>query len=348
MLLNLVGMNKFLSLIISVAFIFLGSSELFAQSVESHMVYMIKEKESLDSVAAKLLPRYRVKYGKRIEDFKKDLVEWNPQISSWREIPLFSNIYIEFPYPAYISFPYAPKLAQGTNYNVLNSDAETPIGNRKFTIFAMYTASAGDFQEQLTTIEGNIKSTQNSPLSLGLGTTFFLDKTNRMISSSAYWSSLRASKLSGEGVNSDDKIETKAEVGFNIYYQQLTSWSGLSLYGGVDYEQFSTFNTTQFIDGQDLALNQNKLVFGTFGIGKTFFFSDKKLLIKTSLSQSLSSATTSDNPIDEFKGQRFLLFTSIKGEGQFTYHLIYKRHMLEGPTKLTINRIGLGIGFVLF
>lgn len=55
-------------------------------------------------------------------------------------IPLFSNIYVEYPYPAYVSFPYAPKLTQGTNYNVVNSDAETPIGNKNYPLFAMYTA----------------------------------------------------------------------------------------------------------------------------------------------------------------------------------------------------------------
>ena len=324
-----------------------SASDLFAKSDRAATVYMIKSKESLDSVANKLLPKYKVKYGKRIEDFKKDLVEWNPHISTWNNIPLFSNIYIEYPYPAYISHPYAAKLTMGTNYNVLNSDSETPIGNRNFTLFAMYTASAGDFQEKIKTQEGSIKSTQNSPLSLGVGTTFFLDKTNRMISSSLYWSSLRASRLSGDNVTSGE-LDTKPEIGFNLYYQQLTSWHGFSFYGGMDYEQFSTFNTTSFISGSELALNQNKIFYGTAGAARTFFFGEYKLLVKSSLSQSLKSDTNSSLAGDEFKGQRFTLFGSIKGESQFTYHLLYKRHMLEGPTTLTINRIGVGLGFVIF
>lgn len=342
--LNYLCMNKFLILII---FIFITSVESFAQTDGTQTVYMIKEKDSLESVTRNLLPRYKIKYGNNIEDFKKDLIEWNPQISNWQEIPLYSNIYIEFPYPAYISYPYAPKLSQGINYNVLNSDAETPIGNRKFTLFTMFTASIGNFEEQVKTTEGSIKSTQNSPLTLGLGTTIFLDQRNRMITSSVYWSSLRASKLGGDD-NSSKKVETKAEIGLNFYYQQLTPWKGISVYGGADYEQFSTFNTLNFAVGDELELNQNKLIFATIGLGKTFFFNDNKLLFKSSLSQSLSSKTTSDNPNDLFKGQRLLLYASFKGESQFTYHLIYKRHMLEGPTKLTINRIGVGIGFVIF
>jgi hypothetical protein len=340
-------MNKFINTILAVLLISFESPELFAQAENAPDVYMIKGKETLDSVAIKLIPRYQTKYNKRIEDFKKDLVEWNPQINSWNPIPIFSNIYIEFPYPAYVSVKYAPKLTKGTNYNVLNSDAETPIGNKSYTLFAMYTASAGDFQEQIKTQEGNIKSTQNSPLSLGVGTTVLLDKTNRMINSSIYWSSLRSSKLTGDNVTASE-LETKAEIGFNLYYQQLTSLYQFSFYGGSDYEQFSTFNTNAFVEGEDLALNQNKIFYLTAGVARTFFISNYKLLLKSSISQSLKSNTTSSRPDDKFEGQRFTLFGSLKGESQFTYHLLYKRHMLEGPTKLTINRIGLGIGFVIF
>lgn len=332
---------------LSLVLAFVCSFNLFAAETAA-TVYMIKEKESLDSLAQKLLPRYKVKYGKRIEEFKSDLVEWNPQITTWDKIPMFSNIYIEYPYPAHISTKYAPKLTRGTNYNVLNSDAETPLGNKNYTLFAMYTASAGDFQEKIQTQEGSIKSTQNSPLSLGIGTTVLLDKTNRMVTSSFYWSSLRASKLRGDSVNNGSNLETKPEIGFNLYYQQISPWLGLSFYGGADYEQFSTFNTTAFLQGEDLALNQNKIMFATLGLARTFFFGDYKLLVKSSIAQSVSSSTSSTHPEDQFDGQRFSLFASIKGESQFTYHLLYKRHMLEGPTTLTINRVGVGIGFVIF
>ncbi len=340
-------MKTFLILTLIFSSLVLSTDELKAESTITPTVYMIKKKESIDSVAEKLLPRYKSKYGKRVEDFKKDLMTWNPQITSWEDIPLFSNIYIEYPYPVYVSHPWAPTLESEKNYNVINSDAETPNGANGYTVFAMYTASAGNFLEKPLNQDGDIKSSQNSPLSLGIGTTFFLDKTNRMISTSAYWSSLRASSLSGTGVDTD-KIETKAEIGLNLYYQHLISWSSLSLYGGADYEQFSTFNTTDFIEGQPLAMNQNKILFGTIGVGKTLFFGDNKILFKGSLSQSINSRTTSANTVDKFDGQRMLLFASFKGESRFTYHLIFKRHMLEGPTKLTINRIGAGIGFVIF
>ncbi len=339
-------MKTFLT-IIFLGYSLLFNTKLWAQSLEAPKVYMIKDKESLDSIATKFLPRYKSKYSNRIEDYKRDLMEWNPHITSWESIPFYSNIYIEYPYPSHLSHRYAEKLQAEKNYNVLNADAETPFGTKKYTVYTMFTASAGNFEEELTTKTGKISSTQNSPLSLGIGTTILLDRTNRMISSSFYWSHLRESKLSGEGLSSNS-LKSKDEIGFNLYYQQLTPWSEVSLYGGMDYEQFSTFNTLAFANGQNLDLNENKIFYGTLGAAKTFFWDDKKILVKGSLSQSLKSSTTSSNPIDKFEGQRLLLFASFKGESRFTYHILYKRHMLEGPTNLTINRIGAGIGFVLF
>lgn len=321
--------------------------DLFARSTELPAIYMIKHKESLEDIAVKLLPKNKIKYGKRIEDLKEDLKDWNPHITNWNEIPLDSNIYIENPYPVFISFPYAEKLQAGKNYTLVNTDAESPLDNKNFTVFAAYTASAGTFQENLTAVSGTIQSTQNSTFSLGLGTTIFLDKTNKMLSASVYWSSLQASTLSGTDISSGE-IKGVPEYGFNIYYSQLTSLSDISLYGGIDFERFSTFNTTDFINGAELAYYQNKITFATFGAGKTFHMGGMKIQTKTSIAQTVISETSSLNSIDKFSGQRFLFFTSLKGDSRFTYHFLYKRHMLEGPTKLTINRIGFGLGLVLF
>ena len=105
----------------------------------------------------------------------------------------------------------------------------------------MFTTSSGNFSEELKTQTGSIKSTQNSPYSFGLGSTLFLDKTKRMISSSVYWSNLTSSKISGT-VAASGELNTKPEIGFNLYFQQLIPYGGISLYGGMDYEQFSTFN----------------------------------------------------------------------------------------------------------
>jgi hypothetical protein len=171
-----------------------------------------------------------------------------------------------------------------------------------------------------------------------------------MISSSFYWSSLKPSSLNGANVNSTQtELTLKAEYGFNLYYQQLLPTSEISVYGGVDYEQFSTFNTPEYINGDELAFNQNKIIYATAGLGKTFFINDQRLLLKASLSQSVNSKSSSTQPEAQFTGKRFLLYTSYKGVSRFTYHLLFKRHMLEGgPTKLTVNRFGIGIGFVIF
>jgi hypothetical protein len=168
-----------------------------------------------------------------------------------------------------------------------------------------------------------------------------------MISSSAYWSNLTSSKLSGSTVTTSE-LEVKPEIGFNLYFQQVIPFGGLSVYGGMDYEQFSTFNTQAFVNGANLDLNQNKIIFATIGAGKTFFWGNQKILLKSSISKSVNSKSSSALTNDTFEGNRILLFASLKGDSRLTYHLIFKRHMLEGPTQLTINRIGAGIGLVIF
>jgi hypothetical protein len=320
-----------------------------AEDDSGPQTFLIKRPSTLHSVAQKLIARYKIRYGNRIDEFKQDLVKWNPHVTNWQNIPLLSKIYIEYPYPVYISHPYAPKIEYDQDSLVINGDAENPIGENRFTLFSMVTTSAGNFEEKLKTREGSIRSAQNSPYSVGLGTTFFFDKANKMISSSFYWSSLKPSSQSNANVNSTQaQLNLKAEYGLNLYYQQLISTSELSAYGGLDYENFSTFNTQEYANGDDLSINQNQLIYVTAGLGKTFFINDQRLLLKASLSQSVNSKSSSIQPDAQFSGQRFLLYTSYKGVSRFTYHLMFKRHMLEGPTKLTINRFGIGIGFVIF
>ena len=322
-------------------------TNLFAQSDAEQNIYMVKQQESLDILAVKLLPKFRIKYGKRIDDLKQDLREWNPQITNWSAIPAFSNIYIEYPYPPYLSYHVAQKLELGKNYNALNSDAETPRSDNHYVVFASYTASASNFQEQLTSQTGNIKSAQNSPLTLGLGTTIFLNKNIQMLNTSISWASISTSNLSGTNVTSP-KLDASPEYGANIYYQHMSPWSDLSFYTGIDYEQISTFNTSDYIQGAALAFNRNKFFYGSFGIGKKFYWGDQKIILKGTFSEVLKSNTSASNSNDKLTGQRLSIFTSMKGESRFTYHLLFKRYILTGPTKITINQMGFGFSFVLF
>jgi hypothetical protein len=268
-------MNKFKIIITFVAYLTLSLTAYAQNPSQEAVIYMVKATESLDQIATKLLPRYKTRYNNRLEEFKADLMKWNPHITNWNEIPSFSNLYIEYPYPIFVTHPYAASLERHKNYTILNADAETPLGSNKMTLFSMFTTSSGNFTEELQSQSGSIKSTQNSPYSFGLGTTFFLDKTKRMISSSAYWSNLTSSKLSGSTVTTSE-LEVKPEIGFNLYFQQVIPFGGLSVYGGMDYEQFSTFNTQAFVNGANLDLNQNKIIFATIGAGKTFFWATKR------------------------------------------------------------------------
>ena len=90
-------------------------SKALAQTNDGPNIYTIEQQESLDTLASKLLTQYKIKYNQHLEDLKKDLREWNPHIKTWDAIPLFSNLYIEYPYPAYLSYHYAPILQKSSS-----------------------------------------------------------------------------------------------------------------------------------------------------------------------------------------------------------------------------------------
>jgi hypothetical protein len=57
---------------------------------------------------------------------------------------------------------------------------------------------------------------------------------------------------------------------------------------------------------------------------------------------------TSGPSSDTFSGQRILLFMNLKVTEKLGFHLLYKRHFLKGPTDLSVDRYGFGLGYELF
>jgi hypothetical protein len=92
-----------------------GLSKALAQMNDGANIYTTEQQESLDTLSKRLLTQYKIKYDQHLEDFKKDLREWNPHIKRWDAIPPFSNLYIEYPYPAYLSYHYAPELQRSSS-----------------------------------------------------------------------------------------------------------------------------------------------------------------------------------------------------------------------------------------
>lgn len=321
----------------------------------SYETYKIRDRETLDDIANKLVKNYPAKYNGRVEDYKSDLKIWNKHISDWNQLIEGTKIYIENPFPVFVGgSDYAPSLGTTneettylSSYRVTDFFEESKT-ERRLNLNAFYMASAGSFVETVPNEEGQITSKQNSPYSIGVGGGYVFGDMTHSLSGSVYWSSLRASDLSGDVVSSSNTLEVPEEIGYNLYYQYLVKNWGLGFYGGVDKEKFSTFNTRDILVGQELAIVSNDLTYATLGMAKTFYLGDYKFLSRASFATSVASTSTSTRGDAQFEGNRMLLFLSMRGSYNLSYHLLYKRHQLTGPTNLTIDRVGIGIGYQFY
>lgn len=355
---------------------FFFRSALIALSMTCHQLmaieftyetYKVQNRENLETIGKKFLPKYKVKYGERIEEYKTDLKIWNKHIRDWNNIAEGSRIYIENPYPVFVSDSgYAPNLMPSADserelrqYRVAEffeeatstsklADGSTVEVPKKFFLGGFYTASSGAFKETISDGRGEITFKQKSPYSIGLGGGYLFGDITHSLNGSFYWSSLQASNLNGDAVSNTNSITVPAEVGYNLYYQYFLKNLDFGLYGGIDREKFTTFNTLELLDGASLATVENNITYGTIGISKTFYLGEQKFLSKTSFAKSLASDSSSAGANAQFEGSRLLLFLSMRGAYNLSYHLLYKRHQLKGPTELTIDRIGIGFGYQFY
>jgi len=337
-------------------------------SEKKYHIYETQTYDTIEIIAKRFLSSHQREYGNHLEEYINDLKFWNPHITNWKLIPESTQVYVDYPYPP---FP-APRLTLGNSeeesheYSEAESDSvteenapqviQTELSNIPnvpevpgyYKLFAMVTLSEGTFSEKLHSGAVGIQSQQNSPLTLGLGGNYHLDGNERILAASAYFSMLRMSQVSGDTGGTTNTISVPMEIGANFYNQNFLQGLDINLYEGVDYEKFSTFNTIAYNqESVALALNSNTLILGTLGIAKSFSINDYVFSTKFSASTILNS-TSSGGSENKYTGQRILIFASLRGANQFSYNFLYKRHMLKGPTNLTIERIGIGLSYELF
>ncbi|MBP9681564.1 MAG: hypothetical protein KBD76_09175 [Bacteriovorax sp.] len=218
----------------------------------------------------------------------------------------------------------------------------------KLSFGFFYTASQGSFAEKLKTNSTTVNSNQVSPITFGFMSQLQFKGTNSVLPISAYVSHLNASSISGAEGRADEKLNIPLEIGGNLYYQYSLVSLHLSPYVGFDFEKFTTFNAADLENGDPLTTRQNSLLYATGGLGYNFLYDQFKIYVKASYSKSINSSTTSQKSEDRFTGNRYMLYLNIKKSGPFLMHLFYKYHQLTGPTELSINRVGIGFGYIIF
>lgn len=347
---------------ICIAFILLFVLDSTTYAAEKkYQIYKTQSTDTVETIAKQFFPNHQKDYGNHIEEYISDLKHWNPHVTNWKSIPDMTPIYISFPYPPYPAPPLSLGKSENTDeYTEIDMEEKHPDyiqtelpkvyeAPGTYKIYTSMTLSEGTFSEKLSSGAPGIQSQQNSPLTLGIGGNYLVHNNNEKIYSfSTYISFLKMSQVTGDTGQGSGTINVPSEIGANFYNQNFLHGMDISFYEGIDYEKFSTFNTIPYTQQTaNLGLNTNTMILGTIGIANSIPFNDKIISLKFSASTTLSSSSSGGGE-SKYSGQRLLFFASVHGSDKFSYNFLYKRHMLKGPTDLTIERIGLGLSYDLF
>ena len=267
----------------------------------------------------------------------------NPNISDWENLKEGQDIFL------YISPVYIDKskisfyLEQFKKKPFKVAKFKSKI-KKRFNSSLFYMASYGQFTQENSTL-GTITFVEASPVSLGYSMSYFPKKSLLGMSASAYYSYLLAPSNNLDS----QKVEVPGEVGFNIYGEYDLVDYNFNLYGGLDFEKFTTFDLATSQNESRIALNENSIFYLTAGITNVFNVNDRIFFTKLSLSKSVTSsisseATSAPNPYDGFK---YMIYINTKLTEKVFAHSLLKIHTMSADDDLTTVRFGVGIGYSL-
>ncbi|EQC45390.1 hypothetical protein [Bacteriovorax sp. Seq25_V] len=276
----------------------------------------------------------------------------NPTIKTWDNLPPKKKLLI------YLDVEYID-LDKVTKYNekvaelskrlkeaLMKKRAAAPkTSGWRGSLF--YMASYGKFTQDNPKL-ANITFLQNSPLSLGLSTSYYPENSNFSIASSLYFSYLLAA-ASNLGA---DNIRVPTEIGGNIYGEYRFTTKNFSGYAGIDYEKFTTFSLEGIQAEKKIYFDENSVFYLTVGAAKKVKIYKWDFFAKLSLSQSIASSrtpgfsgATGDTP---FTGNKILFYLFRRVNDKFFAHTLFKYHWMSGPSDITTLRLGVGFGYLLF
>lgn len=327
-----------------VVFLVIFSGNLYARNFSTYTITNTPEEENISSIINMFAKDYELHAGDRDEAYETYLKAWNPHITDWYHIKTGTKIYIASP-----SLPLGKGEIPPNRRVVRHEDGIQKYTIKETKLILLLTSSIGDFEETLTSSQDHehITSQQNSFITLGAAGYANFEKSRDYITGSFYWSKLSASAVSGYLI-ADTDIPVPSEYGFNGYWARPLGRTDFAYYGGLDFERFGTYNTSQFILHEPLDFNTNRFVYATIGAEQNLFVQGNKLTFKVSLAHTLLSGTSSMDPNDKFTGYRLLLFANYRFFGKYGMHLLYKHHVLTGPSKMQINRFGIGLNMTVF
>ena len=321
----------------------LGSQTyLYAQGLNIGRIrYEIEEGDTLEGIFKKFLKDGRV-LKKNGEIYRLNR-ERNLQIDDWEDLDEGDPLDVYLP-ATYID---KKKFKEYVEYKKIRANEKRlqKIADSRWMRSIFYMASFGRFNQTEAPID--IKFQQNSPVTLGYATSYRLGP-KWSLSASTYFSYL----LSADSGLSTEKVSIKPEIGANGYVaRKMSSAWFTSVYGGIDFERFTTFNIDTIISSQTVVRDESRVWFATVGVDKYLRNNTSGLLLRGSISTALSSSRISyesgeslDRP---FKGLKLLLYANAPISEKYFIHFLFKQHLMSGAGDLSVNRIGVGFGYKL-
>lgn len=210
-----------------------------------------------------------------------------------------------------------------------------------------YMASYGQFT-QVNPRYAEVKFLQNSPATLGASFSYYPQKSDWSFAWSTYFSYLLAT---GNNLDSSN-VSVPPEIGATFYNEYRFKNQNFTGYFGLDFEKFSTFNMGGIQRQRKILLDENTVLYATVGISKLVHVFGSPFFTKISISKSLTTSIT-ENPQGvtsegAYDGFKFLWYVNKKFSKKLYLHTLFKYHSMDGPSKLSTLRLGVGFGYILF
>lgn len=209
-----------------------------------------------------------------------------------------------------------------------------------------YMASYGSFTQNNPT-HADVTFLQNSPISLGLSTSYYPKDKPYNFAGSIYYSHLTTAMIN----QTDEEVNVDPEIGGNIYFSYKLKSPKISWYTGLDFERFNTFNLENLQINGLVTFDTNQVLYLTVGASRSIDILGHTFFTKLSYSHSIVSQRSNSFAASEFNqtfsGSKvlFYLFKNL-GNGFFA-HSLFKYHWMSGPSDITTLRLGLGFGYIL-
>ncbi|MDO9181272.1 MAG: hypothetical protein Q7U04_02635 [Bacteriovorax sp.] len=285
----------------------------------------------------------------------KKTIKNNPHILQWSNLPKGSiiELYISDDFMDMKKYrPYEAGILKKIADKEEKKRESTYPSGLKASLF--YMASVGTFNQKADQI-AEIKFKQNSPLTFGGSFNFYPKDKLYSYSFSAYGSYLLATANS----LTSEKISIPPEIGANLYYEYRLQNFGATVFSGIDYESFYVFNLRGLQNYGKVYVDGVGATYLTVGFAKSFTFFNRQLFSKLSISKSFLSSYKNNEPLSsglipdeydtgKYSGSKFLFYLNYKFNDKFYLHTLFKYHSMSGPSNLSVLRVGVGFGYILF